>query len=134
VIDMSAAILTLSEKGSLQKLHDKWLTRSACSSEGAKQDVDRLQLSSFWGLFLLWGLICFLALIFYFIKMVHQYMRHSNGTSQSSHVESFLTFVKENEEDVIKVEVEGKNRSKRRKRQGSQMEECMKMNLQTVRM
>jgi hypothetical protein len=44
-------------------------------------------------------------------------MRHSNYTSQSRHIESFLTFDKENEEDVIKGEVEGKSGSKGRKRE-----------------
>ncbi|XP_059440455.1 glutamate receptor 3.6-like [Corylus avellana] len=118
-IDMSTAILKLSENGGLQRLHDKWLTRSACSSEGAKQDVDRLHLTSFWGLFLLCGFVCFLALLFYFIKMVRQYTRHSDDTSQSSRVriESFLTFVKENEEDVIQVEEDGKSGSKKRQRE-----------------
>ncbi|KAK2657656.1 hypothetical protein Ddye_010708 [Dipteronia dyeriana] len=36
-IDMSVAILQLSENGDLQRIHDKRLTRSACSSQGAKQ-------------------------------------------------------------------------------------------------
>ena len=117
---MSTAILKLSKNGGLQRLHDKWLTRSACSSEGAKQDVDRLHLTSFWGLFLLCGFVCFLALIFYFIKMVRQYTRHSsNDTPQSSRVwiESFLTFVKENEEDVIQMEEDGKSGSKKTQRE-----------------
>jgi ionotropic glutamate receptor len=120
-IDMSTAILTLSEKGGLQRLHDKWLTRSACSSEGAKQDVDRLHLTSFWGLFLLCGFVCFFALLFYLVKMVRQYTRHSGDdmTSQSSRVriESFLTFVKEKEEDDIQVEEDGKSGSKGRSRE-----------------
>ncbi|KAB1201752.1 Glutamate receptor 3.3 [Morella rubra] len=52
-IDMSIAILKLSENGELQKIHDKWLARKACMSEGAKEEVDRLPLKSFWGLFLI---------------------------------------------------------------------------------
>jgi ionotropic glutamate receptor len=114
---MSTAILRLSENGDLQKLHDKWLTRSACSSEGAKQDVDRLELTSFWGLFLLCGSACFLALLFYLIKMMCLYTRHSRDTSQSSRIGSFLTFVKEKEDDVIQVEDEGQSGSKRRPRE-----------------
>ncbi|KAF5453795.1 hypothetical protein F2P56_023514, partial [Juglans regia] len=100
-IDMSTAILTLSENGGLQRLHDKWLTRSACSSEGTKQDVDRLQVQSFWGLFLLCGSVCLLALLFYLIKMIREYMRHYSGqiiSPQSGRLQSFLSFVKEKED------------------------------------
>ncbi|GFY87745.1 glutamate receptor 3.6 [Actinidia rufa] len=34
-VDMSTAILKLSEDGELQRIHDKWLMRSACSSQVA---------------------------------------------------------------------------------------------------
>jgi ionotropic glutamate receptor len=106
---MSTAILKLSESGELQKIHDKWLSRQACSSEGAKQDVDRLSLKSFWGLFLLCGSACFIALLCYLIKMIYQYMRHSGRSSQS-----FVSFVKEKENKV--VEDAEKNRSNRKRR------------------
>ncbi|ONH97334.1 hypothetical protein PRUPE_7G184300 [Prunus persica] len=65
--DMSTAVLKLSEKGDLQKIRDKWLMRSACSAQGAKQSVDRLPLKSFWGLFVLSGIACFLALLLHVI-------------------------------------------------------------------
>ncbi|KAG7968845.1 hypothetical protein I3843_07G001400 [Carya illinoinensis] len=111
-IDMSTAILTLSENGGLQRLHDKWLTRSACSSEGTKQGVDRLQLQSFWGLFILCGSVCLLALLFYLIKMIREYTRHSGQISpQSGRLRSFLSFVKE-KEDHHHEEAEGKSESK----------------------
>ncbi|KAB2623631.1 glutamate receptor 3.3-like [Pyrus ussuriensis x Pyrus communis] len=67
-IHMSTAVLKLSEKGDLQKIHDKWLKKSACSAEGAKQAIDRLSLSSFWGLFLLSGIACFLALVLHVLR------------------------------------------------------------------
>ncbi|XP_059437791.1 glutamate receptor 3.6-like [Corylus avellana] len=70
-IDMSTAILKLSESGELQKILDKWLARKACNLEGTKQDIDRLSLKSFWGLFLLCGLACVVALLLYLVKMVH---------------------------------------------------------------
>jgi ionotropic glutamate receptor len=96
---MSTAILKLSESGELQKIHDKWLSRQACRSEGVNQEVDRLSLTSFWGLFLLCGAACFVALFSFFFKMVHQYTRHSSKSSQS-----FLSFVKEKENHVYKME------------------------------
>ncbi|KAG6647025.1 hypothetical protein I3843_07G047500 [Carya illinoinensis] len=127
-IDMSTAILTLSENGVLQRLHDKWLTRSACSSEGTKQGVDRLQLQSFWGLFILCGSVCLLALLFYLIKMIREYTRHSRQISpQSGRLRSFLSFVKE-KEDHHHEEAEGKSPKAQGQlgiRGSTVMEECM---------
>ncbi|XP_020230862.1 glutamate receptor 3.6 [Cajanus cajan] len=113
-IDMSTAILKLSENGDLQRIHDKWLTRSACSSEGAKQGIDRLELKSFWGLFLLSGIACFIALLCYVTRMAYRFSRHSNtnleGSSRSARLRSFLSFVNEKE-------VEDKCRPKRRRKE-----------------
>ncbi|XP_028776703.1 glutamate receptor 3.6-like [Neltuma alba] len=110
-IDMSTAILKLSENGDLQRIHDKWLSRSACSSEGSKQGTDRLQLRSFWGLFLLCGIACFIALVCYLIRMAYRFSRHSDcdlaGSSHLARIRSFISFVNEKEE-------EGKNCSKPR--------------------
>uniref|UniRef100_A0A5B6ZS34 Glutamate receptor n=1 Tax=Davidia involucrata TaxID=16924 RepID=A0A5B6ZS34_DAVIN len=113
-IDMSTAILKLSENGELQRIHDKWLMRSACSLQGAKLEVDRLQLKSFSGLFLICGLACLLALIVYFIQMVRQFSQHysdnselSGRSSRSERLQTFLSFADEKEETV-------KGRSKRR--------------------
>ncbi|XP_024025797.1 glutamate receptor 3.6, partial [Morus notabilis] len=97
-IDMSTAILKLSENGILQRIHDKWLMRGACSSEGAKQDVDRLQIKSFWGLFLLSGLACFIALLLYLIKMLRQFSKHCVRNAKSAGLRSFLVFLNEKEE------------------------------------
>ena len=101
-IDMSTAILKLSENGDLQRIHDKWLTRSACSSEGAKQGIDRLELENFWGLFLLSGIACFIALLCYVIRMAYRFSRDSNSnniecSSLSARLRSFLSFVNERE-------------------------------------
>lgn len=109
-IDMSTAILTLSENGDLQRIHDKWLTRIACSSESDELDSERLHLSSFWGLFLICGIACFLALLIYFILMLRQFMRHvppttpestGHGSTRSSRsFHTFLSFVDDKEEDA----------------------------------
>jgi len=116
---MSTAILKLSENGDLQRIHDKWLMRSACTSQGTKLALDRLHLKSFWGLFVLCGSACFLALIIYFLRMVRQFGRHyseepegSTSSSRMNRLRTFLSFIDE-KEDVVK------SRSKRR-----QMEEA----------
>ncbi|PKI57045.1 glutamate receptor 3.6 [Punica granatum] len=114
-VDMSTAILKLSENGDLQRIHDKWLKSIACTSQGSKLQVDRLQLKSFRGLFLVCGLACLLALLIYLGQMLYQFSRHcpeeldssSGSSSRSKRLQTFLTFVDEKEEEVRK-------RSKRR--------------------
>jgi len=113
-VDMSTAILRLSESGDLQRIHDKWLLRSACTKQGTKFEVDRLQLKSFWGLFAICGTACLLALFVYIFLMMRQFTRHcpeeleSSGSSLGSkRVRTFLSFADEKEEDV-------RSRSKRR--------------------
>ncbi|KDP43780.1 hypothetical protein JCGZ_22407 [Jatropha curcas] len=115
-LDMSNAILKLSEGGDLQRMHDKWLLGSACRSEGAKEDANRLHLTSFWGLFLICGLTLFLALLLYVIKMVRLFLKHCSedhgGSSiqgtRHANFQTFLAF-------VDKKEVEMKSTSKRRR-------------------
>lgn len=114
-IDMSTAILKLSENGELQRIHDKWLLRSACSSQGAKLEVDRLQLKSFWGLFLLCGLACLCSLFIYFSQTVRQFSQHcpnqdlgpTGRSLRSSRIQTFLSFVDEKED----VKVHSKRRN-----------------------
>lgn len=69
-MDLSTAILTLSENGDLQRIHDKWLIQSPCSTDTAEIESDRLHLQSFAGLFLVCGVACFLALSIYFIRIM----------------------------------------------------------------
>ncbi|KAK6237219.1 hypothetical protein QUC31_002688 [Theobroma cacao] len=116
-VDMSTAILKLSENGDLQRIHNKWLKGIACRSQGTKEEVDRLQLNSFWGLFVLCGFACLLALLVYLVQIVVQFARHypdseelassSSGSSRPARIQTFLSFVGEKEEVVV-------SRSKRR--------------------
>ncbi|KAJ4890157.1 Glutamate receptor 3.6 [Raphanus sativus] len=108
-VDVSTAILQLSENGDLQRIRDKWLLRKACSLQGAEIAVDRLELKSFWGLFVVCGLACVLALAVYIVLMIRKFGRHCpveaegsirRRSSPSESIHSFLSFVKEKEEDV----------------------------------
>ncbi|PSS31175.1 Glutamate receptor 3.3 like [Actinidia chinensis var. chinensis] len=100
---MSTAILALSENGDLQRIYDKWLTRSACSSDSAEIGSDRLHLKSFWGLFLICGLVCFVALIIYFIQIMRKFYGTANsksisigeGNSRSRHLQRLLSLMDE---------------------------------------
>ncbi|KAL8246829.1 hypothetical protein R6Q59_008045 [Mikania micrantha] len=117
--DMSTAILKLSENGELQRIHDKWLMRSACSSQGTKFEVDQLELASFKGLFMICGLVCFLAFIIYIILTLREFYKHypmlseSTGRSvRSGPLQTFVSFVDEKEETI-------RARSKRKYSEGS---------------
>lgn len=108
-VDMSTALLTLSENGELQKIHDKWLSRKACSSQAMNLVSDQLELKSFWGLFLICGTACFLALLAYFCSMTYHFIRHTPeepespttavpGSSRSARVQTFLSFADKRED------------------------------------
>ncbi|XWS26034.1 hypothetical protein CRYUN_Cryun27aG0118600 [Craigia yunnanensis] len=71
-IDMSTAILALAENGDLQRIHDKWLMQSTCSLESTEIESNQLHLSSFWGLFLICGITCFIALLIYFLQILRR--------------------------------------------------------------
>uniref|UniRef100_A0A6N2M6H9 Glutamate receptor n=1 Tax=Salix viminalis TaxID=40686 RepID=A0A6N2M6H9_SALVM len=114
-VDLSTAILKLSENGDLQRIHDKWLMRSACSLQGTKLEVDRLDLKSFWGLYLMCGIACLFALFINVLQMVRQFSQYnslelasSGRSSTPAHLQTFLSFADEKEQEV-------KSRSKRRR-------------------
>ncbi|KAH0469663.1 hypothetical protein IEQ34_001221 [Dendrobium chrysotoxum] len=112
-VDMSIAILRLSENGDLQRIHDKWLMRSSCSSENSEIESNRLQLRSFWGLFAICGVACFLALLIYFIMIIRQFLLHfsqqapetpegssrSGGSKSGRILQSFLSFADDKQLD-----------------------------------
>jgi len=105
-IDISTAILNLSENGDLQKIHDKWLNKDVCGSKRSQSDSNKLQLNSFWGLFLICGVTCFLALLVYFCMMLRKFGRYFpesddssiHSSSRSARVQTFFSFVDEKEE------------------------------------
>lgn len=86
-VDLSTAILQLSENGDLQKIHNKWLKNSDCSMQLNEIDADRLSLTSFWGLFLICGVACFVALTVFFCRILCQYRRFSPETVETDVVE-----------------------------------------------
>ncbi|MCO5601967.1 hypothetical protein L7F22_056094 [Adiantum nelumboides] len=81
---MSTAILTLSEAGQLQKIHDVWLSTEKCASDGSEVDSSQLNLDSFWGLFLITGLASVASLLVYTIRLLCQFSRHSHRTDATS--------------------------------------------------
>lgn len=76
-VDLSTAILQLSENGDLQRIHDKWLSKDTCSAQSNQIDDNRLSLNSFWGLFLICGIACFVSLTVFFFRVYCQYRRYT---------------------------------------------------------
>ncbi|XP_039068260.1 glutamate receptor 3.3-like isoform X1 [Hibiscus syriacus] len=104
-IDMSSAILTLSENGDLQRIHDKWLMQSTCSLESTEIETSQLNLSSFWGLFLICGIACFVSLLIYFLQILQQLSpapesasRTSPDSSRSRRLQRILSLLDEKED------------------------------------
>ncbi|KAK7324791.1 hypothetical protein VNO77_28637 [Canavalia gladiata] len=127
-VDMSTAILQLSENGDLQKIHDKWLLKHDCATEDAAYS-NKLSLSSFWGLFLICGIACLLALIAFFIRVLCQYTKFSPEAEEtdeevqsarprrtfrtSTSFKIWLDFVDKKEKEIKEIM---KQKSKKRRR------------------
>lgn len=114
-VDLSTAILTLSENGDLQRIHDKWLTQTGCSSQDTAIDANRLSLESFWGLFLICGVTCFITLVVFFMRILCQYNKYNSTDepepsthpqpsgrrpSRLSSFKDLISFVDKKEEEI----------------------------------
>ncbi|GAB4828449.1 hypothetical protein Ancab_035446 [Ancistrocladus abbreviatus] len=113
--DMSTAILKLSENGELQRIHDKWLTKSACSLDSSEIESSQLHLRSFLGLFLICGIVCFIALCIYFVLICRRFYGISRGQlvpddqgrSCSSWSRTFLSLIDEKDPSSSSKRVKG---------------------------
>ncbi|XP_078432446.1 glutamate receptor 3.4-like [Wolffia australiana] len=84
-LDLSTAILSLSETGDLQRIHDMWISSASCPDPADDVvEANRLKLESFWGLFLICGVACTLALLVFFFKVLTQYRRFEEDLDSSS--------------------------------------------------
>ncbi|XP_057850922.2 glutamate receptor 3.3 isoform X1 [Cryptomeria japonica] len=111
-VDMSTAILDLSESGELQRIHDKWLKNDICSLEARAVHSNKFGLESFWGLFLVTGIVCFVSLFVFFFRMIFQFTRYADAYNEESPgkshslslrsakvLRSFASFVDEREDN-----------------------------------
>ncbi|KAK9071871.1 hypothetical protein SSX86_008301 [Deinandra increscens subsp. villosa] len=109
-VDLSTAILSLSENGDLQRIHDKWLTRSGCSTDNAELESDQLHLKSFWGLFLICGVVCLIALFIYFCQVFRRF-RNVTPDSDGSRSRRLQTLI-----SIIDEKKDPKDREKKRQK------------------
>lgn len=101
-LDLSTAILQLAENGDLQRIHDKWLVKNSCTLDNAELESDRLHLKSFWGLFLICGVACAIALFIYFLQIIRRLrsirpdqVGSLDGGSHSSHIQRIWSLMDE---------------------------------------
>ncbi|KAL2328344.1 hypothetical protein Fmac_021771 [Flemingia macrophylla] len=120
-IDLSTAILQLSENGDLQKIHDKWLSNQECTTV---DDSNKLALTSFWGLFLICGIACAIALTVFFARLYCQYNKFSpepkndeeiqpvkfRRPSRTPSLKNLMEFVDKRESDVKEILKQQKKR------------------------
>ncbi|CDY48271.1 BnaA05g10830D [Brassica napus] len=72
-VDMSTAILQLSEEGKLENIRKKWLTYShECLMQIADKENYQISVQSFWGLFLICGIVWFIVLTLFCWKVFWQ--------------------------------------------------------------
>ena len=72
-VDMSTAILLLSEEGKLENIRKKWLTYShECLMQIADKENYQISVQSFWGLFLICGIVWFIVLTLFCWKVFWQ--------------------------------------------------------------
>ncbi|KAF8410699.1 hypothetical protein HHK36_003233 [Tetracentron sinense] len=117
-IDMSTAILKLSEMGEIQKIHKKWFCKMGCIAERSRvSESNKLPLKSFWGLFLLCGVFTITALLVFLLRTVRQFVRFkrkqrglvSSSSSESSSIHcsqviyNFFDFIDEKEDAIKKI-------------------------------
>uniref|UniRef100_A0A1D1Z9P6 Glutamate receptor n=1 Tax=Anthurium amnicola TaxID=1678845 RepID=A0A1D1Z9P6_9ARAE len=112
-VDLSTAILRLSENGQLQRIHDKWLCKESCIKHGdSDSGPNQLHITSFWGLFLVCGLVTITALIIFLLKTIQQFVRfkrkHRDPSSTNQYssergsgvINNFFKFIDEKEEAI----------------------------------
>uniref|UniRef100_A0A7N0TFM3 Glutamate receptor n=1 Tax=Kalanchoe fedtschenkoi TaxID=63787 RepID=A0A7N0TFM3_KALFE len=114
-IDMSTAILKLSESGKLQELRSKWFCKKACPGDRkASSEPNQLRLINFWGLYLFCGAFALAALCLFLLRSLRQFMRYKKKQMESSSpampsttcsqvIYNFFDFIDEKEEAIKKM-------------------------------
>lgn len=85
VTDTSNAILNVTESEIMMKIEKKWLgNESGCSTTDASFSSNSLALESFWGLFMIVGIVALLAFVIYMVRFLHQNWHLLNRSHRES--------------------------------------------------
>lgn len=122
-VDISTAILKLSETGELQRIRNRWFCKQGCPEDKRQNsDPNQLHLTSFWGLYLLCGIFAIVALLAFLLRVVRQFVRYkrrqmqlaspsviSSNTRCSQVIFHFFDFIDEKEEAIKKMFTQHEN-------------------------
>jgi ionotropic glutamate receptor len=109
-VDISTAILQMSENGHLQQLTDYYLNSGNCgSSSGSTVSSNDLGLDTFWGLFLITGAVSVVCVLLYYARLIRQHHKQykddgaesdlsmSRSDRRKSFLRSLVTYIEEAE-------------------------------------
>ena len=116
-VDMSTAILKLTETGEFKKIQDNWINKQACGPQSSSLVSTQVQLKSFWGLFLIFGLVCVVGVLIHLCMTLYKFRRHPHHAVMnqrqkcyhSTRLQRFFKFVDEKQEVTL-------NKLKRKRR------------------
>ncbi|KAI4334102.1 hypothetical protein L6164_018834 [Bauhinia variegata] len=127
-VDMSTAILKLSESGQLQKIREHWFCKMGCPGERiSKSQSNQLHMISFWGLYLSCGVVTLAAFVAYVLRTICQFVRYKRrqkdltppssslppGSRCSQVVYNFFDFIDKKEEAIKKMFTQPNNPQQR---------------------
>ncbi|KAK0588542.1 hypothetical protein LWI29_002337 [Acer saccharum] len=119
-VDISTAVLKLSEDGKLERIREDWFCKPECPWKTTHYtEAHQLRFISFWGLYLLCGTVTLVALLVFLFRTVRQFVRYkrrqmpqsvpsssssSTTTTRCSNViYNFFDFIDEKEEAIKKI-------------------------------
>mgnify|MGYP000137845442 FL=1 len=120
---MSTAIIKLSETGDLKRIQDLWLTSGNCAANSNNMETTQLNLSSFWGLFLVTGTASALSLVIYLSRLLWKFSREQSDATDSGNsaprgkrfiIKSFASYV--NESSIGREKKKGSSSSEKKKK------------------
>lgn len=139
-VDISTAILQMSENGRLQQIHDYWLNSQNCgSTSGLTVSSNMLGLDTFWGLFLITGAASVCCVLIYYSRLIWQHHKtyRDDGTEsdqsmsrterRKSFVMSLVKYIEESEvkerrDDAVRPNNSNQGRGRGQKRSDPSME------------
>ncbi|EPS61884.1 hypothetical protein M569_12909, partial [Genlisea aurea] len=108
-LDLSTAILTLSENGELQRIHDKWLIKAPCSTSSDKTEIqsNRLHLTSFWGLYAIAGIVSVSAIVLHVTVLRKSSSdQQQQGSGSSKRLQTCWSVLDGRDESITKRRIE----------------------------
>jgi ionotropic glutamate receptor len=118
VSDISLSVLEISEGSAgseSQNIRKKYFNNTDCSNAGPPETSNRLNMESFWGLFLITGTASATGLLIYLGRLVYKYVRHRLPHEQqqfpstkhliSSRLKSFANYMDEKKLSVKSKEI-----------------------------